>query len=49
VIVLSDGQLRHLEGHGYCERDADGRVIAVFGTVMDITARVTAEALARRE
>jgi PAS domain S-box-containing protein len=43
-IVLSDGGLRYLEGHGYCERDEAGRVIALFGTVMDITARVTAEA-----
>jgi PAS domain-containing protein len=36
-------QLRYLEGHGYCERDEAGQVIAVFGTVIDITARVTAE------
>ena len=43
-MVLPDGGLLYLEGHGYCERDATGRVIAVFGTVTDITARVTAEA-----
>lgn len=43
-IVLPDGRLRYLEGHGYCERNAAGQVIAVFGTVMDITARVVAEA-----
>jgi PAS domain S-box-containing protein len=43
-IVLPDGGLRYLEGHGYCERNDAGQVIAVFGTVMDITARITAEA-----
>jgi PAS domain S-box-containing protein len=43
-IVLPDGGVRYLEGHGYCERDAAGQVMAVFGTVMDITARVVAEA-----
>ena len=42
-IVLPDGELRYLEGHGYCERDAAGQVIAVFGAVIDITAKVTAE------
>jgi PAS domain S-box-containing protein len=43
-IVLPDGRLRYLEGHGDCERDEAGRVIALFGTVMDITARVETEA-----
>jgi PAS domain S-box-containing protein len=42
-VVLPDGNLRYLEGHGCCERNAAGQVIAVFGTVVDITARVTAE------
>jgi PAS domain S-box-containing protein len=42
-IVLPDGGLRYLEGHGYCERDAAGQVIALFGAVIDITAKVMAE------
>jgi PAS domain S-box-containing protein len=42
-VVLPDGELRYLEGHGCCERNAAGQVVAVFGTVVDITARVTAE------
>ena len=42
-IVAPDGGLRYLEGHGYCERNETGTVIAVFGTVVDITARVEAE------
>ncbi|CAN5297791.1 hypothetical protein BH10PSE3_BH10PSE3_30790 [soil metagenome] len=42
-IVLPNGDLRYLEGHGCCERNAAGQVIAVFGTVVDVTARVTAE------
>ena len=44
-VVLPDGELRYLEGHGCCERNAAGQVVAVFGTVVDITARVTAEIL----
>ncbi len=42
-IVLPDGELRYLEGHGDCERNAAGQVIAVFGAVIDITAKVSAE------
>ena len=42
-VVLPNGDLRYLEGHGCCERNAAGQVVAVFGTVVDITARVTAE------
>ena len=42
-VVLPDGDLRYLEGHGCCERNAVGQVVAVVGTVVDITARVTAE------
>ncbi|GGL07622.1 PAS domain S-box protein [Caulobacter rhizosphaerae] len=43
-IILPDGQLRYLEGHGNCERDEAGQVVALFGTVMDVTAQVLAEA-----
>ncbi|MBO9707616.1 MAG: PAS domain S-box protein [Caulobacter sp.] len=42
-IVLPSGELRYLEGHGYCERNPAGAVVAVFGTVVDITTRVRAE------
>jgi PAS domain S-box-containing protein len=43
-VVLPDGRTRYLEGHGRCDRDAaTGQVVAIFGTVMDITARVTTE------
>jgi PAS domain S-box-containing protein len=47
-ILLPDGGIRYLEGHGYCERDEAGQVVAVFGTVVDISARVRAE-LSRAE
>ncbi|HWW24397.1 MAG TPA: PAS domain S-box protein [Caulobacter sp.] len=43
-IILPDGRLRYLEGHGNCERDQTGQVVALFGTVMDVTASVVAEA-----
>jgi len=43
-IILPDGRLRYLEGHGNCERDEAGQVVALFGTVMDVTASVVAEA-----
>ncbi|WP_165186131.1 PAS domain S-box protein [Caulobacter soli] len=42
-ILLPNGGMRYLEGHGNCERDATGQVVAVFGAVIDITAKVTAE------
>ena len=42
-VVLPNGDLRYLEGHGCCERNSAGQVVAVFGTVVDITERVTAE------
>ncbi|WP_426012413.1 PAS domain S-box protein [Caulobacter sp. DWR2-3-1b2] len=44
-VLLPDGGTRYLEGHGYCERDAAGAVVAVFGTMMDITDRVMADAV----
>ncbi len=47
-IRRPDGSLRYLEGHGCCERNAAGQVIAVFGAVIDITDKVTAE-LSRAE
>ena len=42
-VVRLDGEVRHLEGSGICQRDRDGVVIAVFGTIMDITERVREE------
>ena len=45
-----DGTERVIHGRGICERDQSGAVIAVFGTVADITAKAEAEkALARSE
>jgi PAS domain S-box-containing protein len=42
-VAPPDGRLRYLEGHGCCERNEAGAVVAVFGTVVDITARMEAE------
>ncbi len=36
-IVRPDGQTRYINGCGVCETDANGLVIGVFGTVMDVT------------
>ena len=38
-----DGSLRHVHAVCHPERDADGRVVALHGTVQDITERKTAE------
>jgi PAS domain S-box-containing protein len=43
-IVRANGEIRHLESRAVVERGADGAVAALAGTVMDITARKTAEA-----
>lgn len=43
-IVRPNGEVRHLEGSGVCQRDDDGVVGAVFGTVMDVTDRVLEDA-----
>jgi PAS domain S-box-containing protein len=56
-IVRPDGEIRHILARASCERDAGGALVAVFGTVIDITelkqqeaelraARVAAEAAA---
>ena len=42
-VVGSDGEERYLEGSGLCQRDRDGVVHAVFGTMMDVTERVREE------
>jgi PAS domain S-box-containing protein len=36
-IVRPDGAVRCLSGRAICETDAEGHVIAVFGTVLDVT------------
>lgn len=41
-IVTPQG-VRHVEERGRVERDADGRVVRLFGTTMDVTERVLAE------
>jgi PAS domain S-box-containing protein len=36
-IARSDGSLRHIEAHGYLQRDADGHAIRLVGLNRDIT------------
>jgi PAS domain S-box-containing protein len=36
-ILQPDGTVRYLSGRGICETDASGKVVAVFGTVLDVT------------
>jgi PAS domain S-box-containing protein len=42
-IVQPDGALRYLSGRGICETDAQGEVVAVFGTVLDVTDQMIAK------
>ncbi|MBS0360845.1 MAG: PAS domain S-box protein, partial [Proteobacteria bacterium] len=42
-VVHADGTLRHLRGRGVCETNAEGKVTAVFGTVVDVTALAQAQ------
>jgi PAS domain S-box-containing protein len=42
-IVRLDGELRYLSGNSEVERDAAGVIVAVVGTVVDVTAQKTAE------
>lgn len=39
IVRSSDGEVRWLHAVGEPERDADGQVVALFGTVQDITER----------
>ncbi len=49
-IVRPSGDIRYVEGRNACEFAPDGRVLAVYGTVNDVTDRVAAEqALAKSE
>jgi len=43
-IVRPTGELRYLTGKGQVERDREGNVVRLFGTVLDMTERVRAEA-----
>lgn len=43
-----DGQVRWLHGYGRVDKAADGRVVRMFGTIMDVTDRKEAE-IALRE
>ncbi len=36
-IVRFDGEVRHISGNAQAERDATGKVVAFFGTVLDTT------------
>jgi PAS domain S-box-containing protein len=47
-LVRADGALRSVVGRGEVERDADGHVVLVRGTVDDITERKQAEEALRR-
>jgi PAS domain S-box-containing protein len=47
-MVRADGSLRSVTSRGEAERDADGRVVLVRGTVHDITEHKQAEAEVRR-
>lgn len=49
-VVRSDGEVRHVLSRGAAEFDTAGRVVAVIGTVMDITdAKHAEQALAASE
>ena len=49
-IVRADGQIRYIAGSSEAERNADGRVIAIVGTMMDVTdQRLAQAALAQSE
>jgi PAS domain S-box-containing protein len=47
-IQPRDGVLRWTENHGFCTRDADGRVVRITGTTQDITAQVDRETALKR-
>jgi PAS domain S-box-containing protein len=36
-IRRPDGEVRHIQSHGVCKRDADGVVRAIFGVFVDVT------------
>jgi PAS domain S-box-containing protein len=42
-LIRPNGEIRYVEGRGVCERDATGAVIAVFGTMVDVTNHKVAE------
>ena len=42
-IVRPDGEVRYVEGRGLCERDENGAVSVVFGTMVDVTDKKRAE------
>jgi PAS domain S-box-containing protein len=49
-IVRPSGEVRHIEGRNACEFGPAGEVVAVYGTVLDLTDRLEAEhALAESE
>ena len=49
-IVQPSGEVRYIEARNASDLAPDGQVVAVYGTVLDVTERITAEnALARSE
>lgn len=47
-VVRPSGEIRHVVSRGLCETDARGKVVALFGTFMDVTDRKVAEDAALR-
>jgi PAS domain S-box-containing protein len=49
-IVRPSGEIRFIEGRNACEHGPGGEIVAIYGTVLDVTDRVAAEqALAESE
>lgn len=49
-IIRPSGEIRFVEGKNACEYGPDDEVVAIYGTVLDVTDRITAEkALAESE
>jgi len=42
-VIRPDGEIRYVEGQGFCEFDETGKLKAVVGTMVDVTARQRAE------
>ncbi len=42
-LLRADGQTRHVISHGFAQLNAEGRVVSVFGVLMDVTEQRAAE------
>jgi signal transduction histidine kinase/CheY-like chemotaxis protein/HPt (histidine-containing phosphotransfer) domain-containing protein len=36
-ICRPSGEIRHIKSHGVCDRDAGGKIVAIFGVIVDVT------------